>query len=255
MKVIAITNQKGGVGKTTTAANLAWGLAKRGKRVLAVDLDPQGNLSSGMGATIEDKTPTVLDFMGLTDTYAKADRIIQRCGGVDILPANGYLDLGEGALAQLQKSKCLDMALTPIKERYDYIVIDCRPSLGALVGNALVAADEIIIPVNTEYYSWEAIEQLFVSVAKIRLHNPKLRYAGILITMIDKRRNAEEYMRKFAEAAVRVGTRVFKTQIRRAALLGDLPSHGKSVFEYKPNSNAAQDYADFVDEFLKYEEE
>jgi chromosome partitioning protein len=254
MKTIAIANQKGGVGKTTTAMHLAWGLAAKGKRVLAIDFDPQGNLSSGMGAAVEADTPTVLDFMGLTDSPAGFDRIAQRRGGVDLIPANGYLDTGETALEHLRKMKCLDTALAPVKARYDYIIVDCRPSLGRLTANALAAADEIIVPVNTEYYSLEAVEQLFVSVAQVKLCNPKIRYAGILITMLDKRRNVGEYVKQFAAAAARVNSRVFKTQIRLAAAFGDLPSYGKSMYEYKPNSNAAQDYADFVEEYLQYGE-
>ncbi|MDR3319187.1 MAG: ParA family protein [Clostridiales bacterium] len=256
MKIIAVANQTGGVGKTTTTAHLAWGLAKKGKRVLVVDFDPQGNLSSGMGALTGAEQATVLEWLGLGASPAEFSATVRHSSGVDILPANIYLDSGELLLyRQLGRERCLDKRLKPLRGRYDYVLIDCRPSLGLLTINALTAADEVLVPMRADFYSIPAVEQLIVSIKEIRENcNPRLKYNGFLITMLDKRRNTEDYIANFADLAESVKTKLYSAQIRLNAAAADVPSYSMSLYEYKPTSNAAADYAAFTEEFLQREE-
>ncbi|MCL2370241.1 MAG: ParA family protein [Firmicutes bacterium] len=254
-KVIALVNQKGGVGKTTTAAHLAWGLAKKGKKVLAIDFDPQGNLSMGMGAKLKNKG-TVIDWLEIGDTPKSFKEVVQNCGGVDLLPANILLDNAELSLYnELSREYVLKNRLKDVKSKYDYILIDCRPSLGTLTVNALVAADEVLIPIKADFFSLPAVSQLFQSVKRIKERcNDKLKFNGFVVTMADKRRNLDDYNDNFNALAHSVKSKVYKTQIRQNAAAADVPSYEQSLYDYKPNSLAAQDYLALVEEFLKYEE-
>jgi chromosome partitioning protein len=258
MKILAIVNQKGGVGKTTTTAQLAWGLANRGYKVLAIDLDPQGNLSAGMGAVIKAGTPTVMEWLGLNrdGKETPADKIIQHCDGVDLIPANIYLDSGETELLQrYTRELCLIRHIRRVRGGYDYVLIDCRPSLGLLTVNALTAANEVIVPIKSDFYSLQVLEQLLDTVTEIRLHcNPKLQYNGFLITMLDSRRNTTEFLSVLTAVAGAAGGKVYTTRIRLSAAAADAPGAAQSVYEYKPKSIAAADYNAFTEEFL-YEEE
>ena len=255
-KVIALVNQKGGVGKTTTTAHLAWGLALKGKKVLAVDFDPQSNLSMGMGASVNPSTPTVLEWLGVAGAEKPFEQVVQNCKGVDVMPSSIMLESGELALHQeIGREFLLKTQLKAIKNKYDYILIDCRPSLGILTLNALVAADEVLIPIKADYFSLPAVSQIFNTVKAIKSKcNDRLKINGFVITMADKRRNIEDYHDNFAALADSVKSKVYETQIRQNAAAADVPSFEMSLYEYKPNSLAAKDYLAFVDEFLKYEE-
>ncbi|MCL2370780.1 MAG: ParA family protein [Firmicutes bacterium] len=255
-KIIALVNQKGGVGKTTTTAHLAWGLAKKGKKVLAIDFDPQGNLTMGMGATRHKATPTVLEWLEIGEKSKSFNEVVQKCGSVDLLPANIILDHAEQVLHnKLSREYILKNRLKQHTKDYDYILIDCRPSLGILTINALVAADEVLIPIKADYYSLPAVEQILTTVQMIKTScNDKLKVNGFVVTMADKRRNIDDYYDLFIDLANTVKSKVYKTQIRQNAAAADVPSYEMSLFDYKPNSLAAVDYKALVEEFLKYEE-
>jgi chromosome partitioning protein len=263
-KIIAIANQKGGVAKTTTCVHLACGLAMRGKRVLVIDLDPQGNLSEGLGAKcFAADALTVRDWLGLGDdrNHPKFSGIV-RCISVgaaqsfDLLPANIMLDQAELRLFSfsLGRERVLAKSIATVEGRYEYVLIDCRPSVGILTINALTAAHAVLVPVKPEAYSVLALSELARTVNNVRTYsNPRLGYAGFLINMVDKRRNIEKHECDIALVADECKTFVYRAQIRLAKDAADAPDDGKSLFDIAPTKPVTQDYDAFVTEFLQRE--
>ncbi len=247
--IIAVSNQKGGVGKTTTAINLAACLGAAERRTLLVDFDPQANSSSGIGLNPADYAHGVYDTLIGKVEVARAI-VSDVVDGVDVLPASRALVGAEVELIQFQnREKRLRDVLRPLMSVYDYIVIDCPPSLGLLTINALTAADAVIVPLQCEYYALEGLGQLLQVVKLVRQKlNPPLEIGGVLLTMYDNRtllgrRVADEARRYF-------GSSVFSTVIPRNVRLGEAPSHGKPIIHYDIGSTGTEAYLRFTQEFL-----
>lgn len=248
-RIIAIANQKGGVGKTTTAVNLSACLAMANKRVLLIDSDPQGNATSGLGIDKSIIKKTIYEsLLGL----APLREAILPTGivGLEMVPAS--IDL-TGAMVELvyleEKEKKLSLALAGLDEQYDFIIIDCPPSLGLLTINIFVAVRELIIPLQCEYYALEGLSQLLniVNIVKANL-NPSLNIAGILLTMADMRTNLTQQVIKEVQQYFK--DNVFSTIIPRNVRLGEAPSFGKSIIEYDVRSTGAEAYVEFTKEVL-----
>jgi len=240
-RVIAIVNQKGGVGKTTTAVNLGASLALLGRRVLLVDNDPQGNTTSGLGI---DKAQIKEDIYDVLLADVSAERVIAPTGtpGLDLIPATINLAGAEIELVStLSRETKLKRALEPLLSRYDYILIDCPPSLGLLTLNALTAADEVLIPVQAEYYALEGLSQLTSVLRRVReMLNPRLTITGVLVTMYDARtRLATEVLQ---EVNAHFPSQVYRTHIPRNIRLSEAPSFGKPVVLFDVKSRGAQAY-------------
>ena len=249
-KIISLANQKGGVGKTTTSINLAAALAKLGKRVLLVDADPQANTSSGLGINIQELDNTVYECL---------------INGIDpntaILPTNvenlymipSHIDLVGAEIEMLNlehRENILKHVLSPLKADYDYILIDCSPSLGLITINALTASDSIIIPVQCEFFALEGIAKLLNTIKIIKSNlNPALRIEGFLLTMYDARLRLSAQVHD--EVRRHFGDLVFNTVIARNVRLSEAPSHGMSVLEYDRNSKGAKNYTNLAKELIK----
>ncbi len=247
-KIIAITNQKGGVGKTTTSVNLAACVASAGHRVLVVDADPQGNTSSGLGVRVKDKTPTIYEVMA--DQVALGDALAKtEVDGLFVLPADIRLAGAEIELAGMEaRERVLADALAPAREMFDYVFIDCPPSLGLITLNALCAADGVLIPIQCEYYALEGVSALMGTVQKVQKINRKLTIEGVVLTMLDARTNlgiqvAQEVRKVFKG-------KVYNTVVPRNVRLGEAPSHGLPIHLYDPRSLGAQSYQALAKEFL-----
>lgn len=249
MKIIAIANQKGGIGKTTTTAALSAGLKQRGYKVLAVDVDPQGNLSTSSGAdNIE--LPTVYELLKGEVTAQEA---IQKLDVFDIIPSNVMLAGAEQELSQLGKEQRLKERLQPIIGTYDYIVIDTPPALGVLTINAFTVADEIIIPTTAGIFAATGIKQLYDTIVNVRKYcNDKVKIAGILLTRYDPRANNNKDMKELTEQLGNyINAKLFETFIRASVVVEEAQARQTDVFSYKGSSTVAQDYSSFVDEYLK----
>lgn len=254
-KAIAIFNQKGGVGKTTTNINLAACLAKKGKKILVLDIDPQGNTTSGLG--IEKKALKKSSYNLMIEDDINAEDVILKTGvdNLDIIPANVSLSGAEVELAIIRgREKRLKKALNQVKEKYDFIFIDCPPSLGLLTINSLTAVDSVLIPIQCEFYALEGVAQLMNTIEIVRKNlNEKLYVQGVILSMFDGRTNlsvqvVEEVKKYFRE-------KVYKTVIPRNVRLAEAPSYGLPIIEYDPKSKGAEAYREFADEFLGVEEE
>ena len=249
-KVIAIANQKGGVGKTTSAVNLTASLGRKGKKMLLIDIDPQGNASSGLGVNKRDIQLSTYDIL-IAD--AKAEDVLQRTSfeNIDLLPASMDLAAAEIELVEAENRVMkLKQALAPIKEQYDYILIDCPPSLGLITLNALNCCDTLLIPIQCEYYALEGLSQLMGTVRQVkRLYNPQSEIEGVLLTMFDGRLNLTlqvvEEVKKFFPK------KVYRTVIPRNVRLSEAPSFGQPVLYYDRTSRGSKAYEDLADEFLE----
>ncbi|NJE26803.1 ParA family protein [Thermococcus sp. MV5] len=245
MPVISIANQKGGVGKSTTAINLSAALALKGKKVLLVDMDPQGATTIGLG--LREATPTIYNV--IIDEAEIEEAIIETSiDGLHLIPSNIALSGAEIELSsQIGREYILRNKLAQIRSLYDYVIIDTPPSLGVLTMNSLVASDEVIIPIQAEYYALEGIALLLKAIRLVRdrLGIP-LEIRGFLITMFDRRTNLSKEVRE--EVNRTFGEKVFKTMIPRNVRLAEAPSYGKPIFLYAPDSRGAKAYIKLAEE-------
>ncbi len=247
---IACANQKGGVGKTTTVVNLASQLATSGHRMLVIDLDPQGNATSGFG--IDRSVLDLSIYDGVVDgTALEALIVTTSAAGVDLVPAAIALAGAEVELANVDaRERRVRRLIEGILDRYDFIFIDCPPSLGLLTVNALTAADAVLVPLQCEYYALEGLTQLLATIDLVRDHlNPGLALDGVVLTMADGRTNLSSDVA--AEARRHLGSLVYDTVIPRNVRLSEAPSHGLPIDRYAPDSRGAQAYAELAREFSR----
>jgi chromosome partitioning protein len=251
-KKIAIVNQKGGVGKSTTAVNLGAGLAEAGKKVLLIDLDPQGNASSGLGVEKSELEYTSYDI--LIEAESVFSVIMEtETDNLDLIPANIELAGAEIELVSIiSRESRLKKSLVEINEDYDFIIIDCPPSLGLLTLNALTAADSVMVPIQCEYYAMEGLGQLMNTIELVRKNlNPDLRIEGVLMTMYDARTNLSEQV--IEEVEEYFSDLMFNTIIPRNVRLSEAPSFGTSILEYSSNSKGAEAYRKLAEEVVSSE--
>ena len=249
-KIVSIVNQKGGVGKTTSAVNLAAALGKKGKKVLLVDSDPQGNTTSAYG--ISKQNLPVSSYELLIGAAKARDAIIKtQFDGVDIIPCNMDLAGAEVELISIDNRESqLKNALILVKPEYDYIFIDCPPSLGLITINSLCASDTVFVPIQCEYFALEGLSQLMATVRKIkRLYNPNLELEGVLLTMYDGRLNLTQQV--VGEVKKFFDKKLFATAIPRAVRLSEAPSYGMPIQYYDPRSKGAKAYDALAEDFIK----
>jgi chromosome partitioning protein len=251
-RIIAVANQKGGVGKTTTAINLAASLAAAERRVLAVDADPQANLTSGLGRKSREPRQTIYDAL-IDQQLLDSILIPTELPYLSLAPADRNLTGAEVELVPVEGREFrLKEALAPISERFDYIVIDCPPSLGLLTVNALTAAESVLIPLQCEYFALEGISELTSTIRRIRAGlNPGLDVLGVLLTMVDERTNLTQQV--MAEIRNHFKDKVFQTSVPRSVRLGEAPSFGKPILLYDIRSRGAEAYLDLAKEVMAHE--
>lgn len=248
-KIIAITNQKGGVGKTTSTVNLGASLAKLGKKILLVDIDPQGNATSGVGVNKGDVDKCVYNVL-VEDLDAQKVIVPTIVDKLHIIPATIQLAGAEIELVStISREVKLKKALSPLKSSYDYIIIDCPPSLGLLTINALTASDSVLIPVQCEYYALEGLSQLLNTVRLVQKHlNKELMIEGVLLTMFDARTNLG--VQVIEEVKMYFQDKVYDSIIPRNVRLGEAPSHGQPITVYDPKSKGAEVYLELAKEVM-----
>jgi chromosome partitioning protein len=249
-RIIAIANQKGGVGKTTTAINLGASLAVAEKRTLVVDIDPQGNATSGLGLEQRESLPNIYDVLAGDRTAEEAVTRHVHFDHLDLIPSTQDLVGAEIELVQTpNRERVLRRALEPLRSRYDYILVDCPPSLGLLTLNTLTAADSVLIPIQCEFYALEGLSQLLNNIRLVqRGLNPHLDIEGVLLTMYDRRLNLSRQVA--AEAREYFGGKVYRTAIPRNVRLAEAPSFGQPIVEYDAASPGAQAYLALAKEVL-----
>ena len=258
-EVIAIANQKGGVGKTTTTFNLGVALAHAGKRVLLVDSDPQGDLTTYMGIHDPDNIPVTLSTLmerSIKDEDINSkDAILKHDEGIDLIPSNLELSSMEVSLVNaMSREFTLRNCLSDIKDKYDYVLIDCMPSLGMITINALACADKVIIPVQSEFLAAKGMSHLLNTVLKVRKQiNPNLKVGGILLTMVDGRTNLSKDIANELRSTYGTVFKLYDNQIPRGVKAAESSRMGESVLSYDSSSKVAQSYIDFAKEVLDYE--
>lgn len=253
-KVIAIANQKGGVGKTTTAVNLSSCLAVKGKKVLLIDVDPQGNTSSGLGVEKKSIKKSIYDVL-INDDPISEILMDTPVKGLSLAPSNVSLAGAEIELVPvISRESRMKVSIQAIRNNYDFIIMDCPPSLGLLTINALTAADTILVPIQCEYYALEGLSQLMDTVKLVKKHlNPSLDVEGVVLTMFDARTNlsiqvVDEVKRYFKN-------KVYRTIIPRNVRLSEAPSHGLPIILYDSLSKGAECYLDLAEEVIEYTDE
>ncbi len=253
-KIIAIANQKGGVGKTTTNVNLSACLAVLGKKVLTIDIDPQGNTTSGLGIVKSKVEKSIYDV--LINGTDPMDAIMHtQVANLDIIVSNIQLAGAEIEMVpMMSRENILKKAITPLKELYDYILIDCPPSLGLITINALTASDKLLVPIQCEYYALEGLTQLVNTVTLVQKHlNPDLEIEGVVLTMFDARTNLS--IQVVDEVKKYFRSKVYTTIIPRNVRLGEAPSHGLPIILYDPKCVGAEAYTELAEEVVDGEEE
>jgi chromosome partitioning protein len=257
--IIAVANQKGGVGKTTSTLNLGAALQEAGKRVLLVDLDPQGNLSVASGIVdIDSAYPSIGDLLALAargraSSGPSIDKaIVHSPSGLDIVPSNASLSAAElGLVSALNRESMLATLLKSVESRYDYILIDCLPSLGLLAINALRAADGIVIPVQADFLAMQGLAQIFETIAAVREQlNPDLNIYGVLLTLVDQRTAHSREVVKVVRSSLDGQVNVFETEVRLHVALKETAKMGRSILEYDPSSPSAEAYRNLATEVL-----
>lgn len=254
-KAIAIFNQKGGVGKTTTNINLGACLALLGKKVLMLDIDPQGNTTSGIGIKKKSLKYTVYDLL-VRDNFDTQKAILKTSiEGLHIIPASVDLAGAEIELVQLEsREKRLKKSIDKVRKDYDYIFIDCPPSLGLLTINSLTAVESVLIPIQCEFYALEGVSQLVSTIELVKKSlNSKLSIQGVILSMFDGRTNLS--VQVVQEVKKYFGAKVYSTVIPRNIRLAEAPSYGMAIMEYDPKSRGAEAYREFAEEFLEREAE
>ena len=249
-KIIAFSNQKGGIGKTTSSVNVAASLAVLGKKVLLCDLDPQGNATSGVGVSKKGDIPSIYDV--LVGEKQLSDVVVQtQFKNLWIVPSNISLAGAEVEVVDEEKRESLfKQQIETVKDDYDYIIVDCPPSLGLLTLNALVAADGVIIPMTCEFYALEGLSQLVMTVRRVKKsYNPSLEVTGILITMYDKRLNLTRTV--LSEIEKYYKDRIFDTKVTRNVRLTEAPSYGMPVYYYDKSSKGSDQYLSIAKELIK----
>ncbi|MBM6919946.1 ParA family protein [Phocea massiliensis] len=253
-KIIAVANQKGGVGKTTSTVNLAACVGQLRKKVLLIDIDPQGNATSGVGINKRAVEASSYDLLIGT---AKAEDVILKTSfkNLSVIPSNIQLAGAEIELVDMEdRVNMLKKAIAAQKERFDYIFIDCPPSLGLITLNALTACDTLFIPIQCEYYALEGLSQLMATVRQVkRLYNPNIDLEGVLLTMYDGRLNLTAQV--LSEVKKYYGEKVYKTTIPRNVRLSEAPSYGQPVFYYDKSSSGTRAYMELANEFMKRNKE
>ena len=255
-KTIAIANQKGGVGKTTTTVNLGIGLANEGKRVLLIDCDAQASLTESLGYRNPDDmdiTQSTLMQKVIEEQPIAADEgILHHAEGIDVVPANIELSGMETALINIMnRERVLKDYINQVKSNYDYVLIDCTPSLGMLTVNALTAANEVIIPVQAHFLPAKGLEQLMKTVSKVKRHiNPKLKIGGILLTMLDSRTNFAKEISSLIRDTYGKNLKIFKAEIPMSIRAAETSASGKSIYAYDKNGKVAEAYKNLTKEVL-----
>lgn len=248
-KIIAFSNQKGGVGKTSTCVNVSAYLAKKGKKTLLIDMDPQGNATTGLGLSKNELTESVYNVL-IDDAPVKGCIKKTVVDGLNILPSSIDLAGAEVELVYIKnREKKLAMAIEKLRDEYDYITIDCPPSLGLLTINALAASDSVIIPIQSEYYAMEGLSQLLNTIKLVvKALNPRLEIEGVVVTMYDGRALISKQI--CAEIHKYFGKKMFNTVIPRNIRVSEAPSHGVPVMLHDPKSNGAKAYEALTDELI-----
>ena len=254
--VIAVVNQKGGTAKTTTVENLGIGLAREGKKVLLVDTDPQGSLTISLGYPRPDELEiTLFDLLNKTineDRVSAGEGILHQAEGIDLIPANISLAGLEVALVNtMNRERILKQFLEPVKGNYDYVLLDCMPSLGMLTVNALAAADAALVPVQANYLSAKGLEQLLQTINKVKRQiNPKLRIEGILLTMVDGRTNYGREISSLIRDTYGGHIKIFNSEIPRSVRAAEISAEGKSIFLHDPKGKVAEAYQNLTKEVM-----
>lgn len=253
-KVIAVCNQKGGVGKTTTTLSLGVGLAKKGNRVLLVDDDPQGDLTTSLGFYNQDELPvtisTLYEYVIHDREFDINSAILNHSEGVELIPANIELSSTEAQLVStMSRESALKTIIQPVRDKYDYILIDCMPSLGMLAVNALTAADSVIIPVQAQYLSAKGMTQLLSTINKVKRYlNKDLEIEGVLVTLSDRRTNLSKQTSNMIRNSFGQYLHVFNTEIPVATKAAEASAHAVSVFEYDSKGTVAEAYSNLTEE-------
>ena len=254
--VIAVVNQKGGTAKTTTVENLGIGLARQGKKVLLLDTDPQGSLTISLGYPRPDELEiTLFDLLNKTineDSVSAGEGILHQAEGIDLIPANISLAGLEVALVNtMNRERILKQFLEPVKGNYDYVLLDCMPSLGMLTVNALAAADAALVPVQANYLSAKGLEQLLQTINKVKRQiNPKLRIEGILLTMVDGRTNYGREISSLIRDTYGGHIKIFNSEIPRSVRAAEISAEGKSIFLHDPKGKVAEAYQNLTKEVM-----